>query len=158
MKDAEKIIKALKVFDGHAILYDSNSSETVTFQDIVDYITDQKAEIERLTEENSRLNKKIYDFGMEIELNINQITSLERENKQLQKQVDELTVKVKSFEITDLCKEAYIEQLKEEKQQAVKDTAKEIFLWLDDKDKRGMTVPFNMVLRQLKERYGLEVE
>lgn len=30
-------------------------------------------------EEYDRLNKKIYDFGMEIELNLNQIASLERE-------------------------------------------------------------------------------
>ena len=30
-------------------------------------------------EEYERLNKKIYDFGMEIELNLNQIASLERE-------------------------------------------------------------------------------
>ena len=43
-----------------------------------------------------------------------------------QKQVDELTVKVKANECTDMFKEAYIAQLKEENKQAVKDTAKEI--------------------------------
>ncbi len=38
------------------------------------------------------------------------------------------------------------------------DTAKDIISWLENKDKQGMTRPFNLVLRQLKYRYGLEVE
>ena len=37
-------------------------------------------------EEYQKLNKKIYDFGIEIELKINQITNLEREINKLTKQ------------------------------------------------------------------------
>ena len=38
------------------------------------------------------------------------------------------------------------------------DTAKDIISYLEDKDKQGLTRPFNMVLQQLKKRYGVEVE
>ena len=41
--------------------------------------------------------------------------------------------------------------------QTVKNTAKKIYLWLEEKNKRGMIVPFDMVLRQLKEQFYIEV-
>ena len=53
------------------------------FKDRVVSAEQENAELQKqvkeLTEDNLKLNKKIYDFGMEIELNINQIKSLERE-------------------------------------------------------------------------------
>ena len=73
------------------------------------------------------------------------------ENIELQKQVDELKIALKNVIESN-------EELIEECEQSIKDRAKEIYLWLDEKDKRGMTVPFNMVLRQLKEQFCVEVE
>lgn len=51
MKDVEKIIGASKVFPNWAtIVYGSNPDDTVTYQDIVDYITHLQSENERLND------------------------------------------------------------------------------------------------------------
>lgn len=144
-------------------------------------------EIERLTEENSQLEssaacERVVNRQMKAMLdNFHECDKLLRkENAELQKQVDELTDKLgkvllgikadevlvakgieKAVEeqIEDMCLDCpYKLKFIEIEKQAVKDTAKEIYLWLREKDKRGMTVPFNTVLRQLKERFGVEVE
>lgn len=47
MKEAEKIIQALKAFDGKAvILYDPTNNETITFEDVIDYVIDLQSEVE----------------------------------------------------------------------------------------------------------------
>jgi hypothetical protein len=51
MKDAETIIKALETFPGRAtILYDANSNESVTFQDVIDCVKELQTENERLND------------------------------------------------------------------------------------------------------------
>ena len=113
-------------------------SKSNTIEELaLDLIQRQKAEIERLTEYNANLNGMCLEFT--------------DKNTELQKQVDELKLDLENWK-----KSAYGYKYAEE--QAVKDTAKEIYLWLEDKYKRGMTVPFNMLLNQLKARYGVEVE
>ena len=92
------------------------------------------------------LEDRIEEYENTIEIKVFRIS-------ELQKQVDELKkTQVKHIHIDEQFKKECEYEIK----QAVKDTAKEIYLWLEEKDKRGMTVPFNMVLRQLKERYGVE--
>lgn len=50
MKDVETILRALRVFPGtDVILYSADAKETVTFQDVVDYV-------QGLQDENERLN------------------------------------------------------------------------------------------------------
>ena len=91
-------------------------------------------------------------FWEKIESSIEYIIDLENQRNELQKQVDEL--KKANNDLLHERQMAFMDG----HQQAVKDTAKEIYLWLQDKDQRGMIVPFNMVLSQFKERYGVEVE
>ena len=78
-------------------------------------IDDKNEEIKQLIEycgmfENGEIGSPI---------TTDKIFALEKEKIELQKQVDDLTVKVKSFEMTDLCKQAYIDQLKEENKELV---------------------------------------
>lgn len=95
---------------------------------------EQKDEIERMTEERNeykRLYETMYRKWSNLsdkEINCDALRKEKNEYfdkaVELQKKVDELMVKVKSLECTDMFKEAYIAQLKEENQQAVKDMAK----------------------------------
>lgn len=103
----------------------------------------------RLKAENFELQKQVNECNRDCE-------KYAIENGELQKQVDEL----KNRKIEPLIVQCHAPALENcpKVEQAVKDTAKEIYLWLEEKDKRGMTVPFDMVLRQLKERYGVGVE
>ena len=125
----------------------------------------QKAEIERLTEvvEGQR---KIIEYQ----------DSVEDRNAELQKQVDELTRNnqamakvIDSYKNGDFSAKMVVNGLnnfyepivEETKQQAVKDTAKEILSQLKDdfSDLVGMEVeyPLNKV-KELANRYGVEVE
>jgi hypothetical protein len=124
MKDIETIIKALETFPGGTtILYDSSNNETVTFQDVVDYVIqlqnenerlndmeftqehcdlyseneflkaglrDQKAEIERLTKDNQRLNELLVGGTEVIDYWNNKYLEEQAKNAELKKQVDEL--------------------------------------------------------------------
>lgn len=119
-------------------------------------IAELKKENQRLKEtsvwkENEQLKKDLQRKEMLRQKAVLYAEEKHAKNSKLQKQVDELTVRTSEL----------FHELQEEKRayaRAVKDTAKEIISLLEDKDKRGMTVPFSMVLRQLKERYGVEVE
>ena len=50
MIDAEKIINALKVFDGQTILYDSLNGEVISFKDVINLIEAQKQAIAKRDE------------------------------------------------------------------------------------------------------------
>jgi hypothetical protein len=94
-----------------------------------DIIEKQKAEIERLTEENKHLDKLLGEKRLD-ELNVAkqivaQNCSLNEENAELQKQVDELT----AFKNEAISMSLYGKGRKDGEAVAVKDTAKEI---LDD--------------------------
>ena len=93
---------------------------------------EQKAEIERLTEENAILkgNPPILvgrSLGKTIRAKLLAFDKMKEQNAELQKQVDEL-------ETTNGQAMAYIEGLEYELKQAVKDTAREIYGEIDDSD------------------------
>jgi len=47
IKKTEKIMQALNAFDGKAvILYDPTNNETITFEDVIDYVIDLQSEVE----------------------------------------------------------------------------------------------------------------
>lgn len=104
MKDAEKIIKALKAFDGKStILYDPSNKETITFQDVIDYVSNLQNENERLNdveftqehcnlyEENEFLNGCLREQKAEIELHKIKNGKLEDELSSLKRTVEILT-------------------------------------------------------------------
>lgn len=172
MKDIETIIKALETFPGGTtILYDSSNNETVTFQDVVDYVIqlqnenerlndmeftqehcdlyseneflkaglrDQKAEIERLTKDNQRLNELLVGGTEVIDYWNNKYLEEQAKNAELKKQVDELKQQLEDME-EQRDRQAYItEELIQEKhrwtEQAVKDMAREIYQEIDKSD------------------------
>ena len=111
MIDAEKIIRALKVFDGQTILYDSLNGEKVTFRDIIDFIEKQSEAISKrdelimlqrenidtthvnnmkLREEIERLMERLDYFQKSSDYHEGNQKELEIKNAELQKQVDEL--------------------------------------------------------------------
>lgn len=116
----EEIIKAFEHFvrkKGEGVILYNEDGSVIKLQDVVNLLVEQNAEIERLndmkfTQEHCNLYKENEWLKVELKHQIGQ-------NTELQKQVDEFTVKVKSFEMTDLCKGAYIEQLKEENKELV---------------------------------------
>lgn len=108
----------------------------IEYQDsLPDLVEQQKTEIERLTKENNalketmRLDSKVY-------------ADLVVETNELQKQVDDLNEVVKDCQ-----------RLTAEKEQAIKDTAKEIANWLvtTESDKEDLA-------KIIKEHYGVEVD
>ena len=92
-------------------------SKSNTIEELaLDLIQRQKAEIERLTEYNANLNGMCLEFT--------------DKNTELQKQVDEL---IEELCETRICATVLSEKLKA-KEQAVKDTAKEIYSEIGDDD------------------------
>ena len=120
---------------------------------------EQKAEIERLTEENKHLDKLLGEKRLDELTVARQIVAqncvLNEENAELQKQVDEL----KSRKIEPLIVKCPSLETCPKVEQAVKDTAKEIIAFVEDKDKKaGKFSIYRNLLCELKERYGVEVE
>ena len=105
-----------------------------------DIIEKQKAEIERLTEENWQL--KGYNNG------------LEYENHELQKQVDELT----AFKNEAISMSLYGKGRKDGEEVAVKDTAKEICDLILEHWEKGELIECDWLRVAISERYGVEVE
>lgn len=110
---------------------------------------DQKAEIEQLTEELDkeyalRLKNQFACEKKDLELK-----QLEFEKAELQKRVDELKIALKNVIENN-------EELIEECEQAVKDTAKEIYSYLNESG--VMKVAPDTIKLFFKERYGVEVE
>lgn len=126
----------------------------------------QKAEIERLTQENKNLSIKVWNYerpartplySSESMVNCNLVTcynenaDLKAKNAELQKQVDELTKKI-------IARESVFHNLViVEKDKSVKATAKEIFILAEDYN-CGYESDMDNFMRELKERYGVEVE
>lgn len=105
-----------------------------------DLVSRQKAEIERLTEENGNISQSYIE-----------VCDI---NAELQKQVDELTDKLGKvllgIDIDEMLVAKGVER-------AVKDTAKEIYDWL--KEHLAPTPSGLCIFKTyLKERYGVEVE
>lgn len=116
-------------------------------------------QVEKLTEEKQQL----FQANIDTQEQLNTLRlEKKRENAELQKRVDVLKAETMNLYFLNKNLEDYIDNhepiWKRNTEQAVRDKTKEIILLLEDMDKRGMTVPFNMVLRKLKERCGVEVE
>lgn len=118
---------------------------------VLDLIHRQKAEIERLTEER----QKWFDASVDTQ---GQLNTVRLENAELQKQVDELTDENSRLNNCVMSEEQVrkccADIIQETRQQAEKDTAKEIANWLTttvNEDK-------NVLSRIIKECYGVEVE
>ena len=125
--------------------------------EILDLIQRQKAEIERLTELQSRGSYRVAELGIE--------------NAEIQKQVDELTEERENMQAVIFALEEEKRELKKEnakvisfndtlyreKQQAVKATAKEIFqeAKVHFGEMNGDRKTFE---KWLNKRYGVEVE
>ena len=130
----------------------------------VGVFNEQKAEIERLTEEKQSLigRKAGLDYSY------NQVM---KQNAKLKKQVDELKEQKGFWEgmhdrvcseleelqeeksNTDLVTQIYV--LKNKLEQAVKDTAKEIYEWLLENICES---EFAVIMTYFRERYGVEVK
>ena len=118
-----------------------------------------REEIERLTEENKHLDKLLGEKRLDELTVARQIVAqncvLNEENAELQKQVDEL----KSRKIEPLIVKCPSLETCPKVEQAVKDTAKEIIAFVEDKDKKaGKFSIYRNLLCELKERYGVQVE
>ena len=110
-------------------------------------ILDLQREIELLTEEHNEEYELRKEYMFACEKKDLELKQLKFENVKLQKQVDELERKVESYQHSF----EYIQGYEDGKQQAVKDTAKEIYQELCE---HGTTY----VKKWIKERYGVEVE
>lgn len=124
--------------------------------------SEQKAEIERLTEWKDKLQdakdeleQQLIDTGFKEYCEENK--RLTGENAELQKQVNELTEKLgkvlSGIKADELLVAKGIEQ-------AVKDTAKEIYDYIKSIEEHGLPTSCvgEWVKNRLKERYGVEVE
>lgn len=137
---------------------------------IVQEHTEQKAEIERLTEENDILkgNPPILvgrSLGKTIRAKLFAFDKMKGENAELQKQVDELKARNMS-EMIDLFNNETDRLIEKAHQQAVKDTAREIYDEIDDSDILVLetqeygeieVVPMERLQEIIKNR-GVEVE
>ena len=125
------------------------------FEPLKETIKKQKAEIERLT--------KWYDTQSGL------YNDLQDENKELQEQVDKLKERNYWLESEHeyQCEKSYFEGVEKGKEQAVKDTAKELFCKINScikqgqeycgLDWRGLLTAKNMILVWCKKK-GVEVE
>lgn len=111
----------------------------VSHEDVLDLINRQKAEIERLTEENGYIKAHADQFLADYQ--------------KAQKQMDELKEERENMQ-------AVIFALEAEKRQAVKDTAKEIIKWikLNGLLAYGGYVIHDSTIEQMCKKYGVEVE
>ena len=139
-----------RVFDCTAVIeYNEKCSKeiqaaTILLEQRNKEIADRKAEIERLTELQSRGAYRVAELGIE--------------NAELQKQVDELKTKVEfEKEYGDIKVAQALADFKIWKQQAVKDTAKEILNDVREEINEGY-IPATLKIKELAKRYGVEVE
>lgn len=131
----EQLINDLEEFAS-----DSDMNETGIYTEILDLIHRQKAEIERLTEENGWLSKEC-----------NKSTT---ECAKLQKKADELENRFENKACCNMSENCSMVQ------QAVKYTAKEILAELKNTrfHKGTLTYDFEMALNKIAEKYSVEVE
>ena len=137
----EQLINDLEEFAS-----DSDMNESGIYTEILDLIYRQKAEIERLTEENGWLSKEC-----------NKSTT---EFVELQKQVDEFENRFENKACCNMSENCSMVQ------QAVKYTAKEILTelldfvngWFEGVENNDFGVEFNRISKDFAEKYGVEVE
>ena len=110
MKDIKEIIRALKVFGNDMILYNSESGETISFQDIVDFVEAQNTTISKCNELLGLQKENIAVTHNNNNTLRSQIECLK--NIELRKQVEELKVYLASEKVCS--------------KQSVKDKAREI--------------------------------
>ena len=102
--------------------------------------------------------KILYNAGYTQKVNDDEVVVSKDEYERLQ-------IELKSFQITDELKEAYISQLKEELKQAHKETAREFaktlmsVIWEEEKDETIRIKDVHGVIRDIaRSKYGVEVE
>lgn len=133
----------------------ASECETNFSASVVELIHRQKAEIERLTEK-CKGNSEQYELGFKcaeemFNSRIDYCIHIESQNRELQKQVDELNKKL-------IARESVFNNLViVEKDKSVKATAKEIFILAEDYN-CGYETDMDNFMKELKERYGVEVE
>lgn len=141
---------------------------------VEDLVKRQKAEIERLTEENKHLDKLLGEKRLDELTVARQIVAqncvLNEENAALQKQVDELAeerenmqAEIMRFEDMKFTQEhcdlyAENEWLKASLQQSVKDTAKEILQTIKHAKENGQIFYNEAFMITAQKAYGVEVE
>jgi chromosome segregation ATPase len=134
-----------------------------------DIIAKQKAEIERLTkwkdklqDAKDELEQQLIDTGFKEYCKENK--RLEKENAELQKQVDVLTAEKENLYFLNKNLEDYIDNhepiWKRNTERAVKDTAKEIYDYIKSIEEHGLpsSCVGEWIKSRLKDRYGVEVE
>ena len=117
-------------------------------------IAEQKAEIERLTEELKNCGQDLIDSHREQE-------ELQDRNAELQKQVDELKTKIElEKEWGDIKVAQALVDFKTWKQQTIKDTAKEILqeLWDETEPLNESHKWMRLRIKNIASRKGVEVE
>ena len=124
---------------------------SVNYQNLENMNKLLQKQVDELTKELANERNAVITFQESANAHRLKVGEVMQQNAELQKQIDEL-----KSALSDTIKRN--EELIEENEQSVKGTAKDIISLLEDMDKRGMTLPFNMVLRQLKKRCGVEVE
>lgn len=136
----------------------------LTDEEIVNVIAEQKAEIERLTEERKTANKHdvMYWFNAYKEC-VADYEEYGIKNAELQKQVDELKEELdKAYETERANIQAEIAEAGTSchwcKQQAVKDTAKEICDLILEHWEKKQFVECDWLRVAISEKYGVEVE
>ena len=144
----EEIVKAyenLSTGYGSGVVGDLNTAT-------LELLIEQKAEIERLTDLHDRTLKTLEELNAKN-------CGLECAKAELRKQVDELNEVIKCRE--DDCQKVVkdCQRLTVEKEQAVKDTAKEILQAIYEVKKVAVIEKeFDRLIAWLKDRYGVEVE
>lgn len=115
-------------------------------------IAEQKAEIERLTEERQNLLDKYHQADEAIDHWFKMYKQTKIENAELQKQVDELKEEREHMQ-------AEIIATEESRLQAVKDTVKEILGFILAKEfEKGDYLTDDELKKLVGEKYGVEVE
>ena len=144
------------------------------------FYNDLKALINRLQDENERLTEDCESADAVLEAQTHLIDLIKKDKAELQKQVDELKNELQSKEISIEMSGGHIikmnvgkwaEMSKVIEQQAVKDTAREIFDWLKSEvimteiphcgelsEEDVEAVMLWQIEEHFKKRYGVEVE
>ena len=161
----EEIVKALGlcakdvtcILDYDCPLREDKNCHTTLSKLALELINRQKAEIERLTEERNKYIIELDDVESANDYANKFLHEAKEKNAELQKQVDELTDKLGKVLLGIKADELLVAKGVE---QAVKDTAKEIYTqvleWLPIGE--DYSVFIDNIEMWLKERYGVEVE
>ena len=151
---------------------DSKMVKIVKLEDQVDELTEELEQSknmyddirkcnEILLKEDAELQKQVKDSNKTLDLWQDDIHYLQCDKAELQKQVDELKDIIVKLELGYYPISQIRENMEEEKQQAVKDTAKEILIPLIDCEKQIDPLQTGIrwsVLKGFCKKFGVEVE